>query len=41
MKVKRKKIPPKYKKELPNRVFPNSQPEASLGNDDTMTPVGI
>lgn len=40
MKVKRKKIPPKYKKELLSRVF-HSQPGVSHGNDDAMIIVGI
>lgn len=40
MKVNRKKTPPKYKKELPSRVF-HSQPAVSPGNKDALITEGI
>lgn len=40
MKVIRKKVPTKRKKELPSRVF-HSQPEVSHGKNDAPIAVGI
>lgn len=40
MRVNRKKIPPKYKKELPSRVFP-SQPAVPPRNKDALITAGI